>query len=382
MAQYSSSVSKTSTAAARAAAAKGGFLQSLTRRDPANTKMSSKALLFVLQNMTSLIENGLSVPKAINLMAREPSLKKYAPMLDSIRKKIEAGQTLSSSLAQFPRSFDKLMCHEIKTAEQAGTVAETMGSIAVQLEYKLELKSNIIKKLSMPVMTLLAGIGAVIIIMFFVVPQFRATFEKSNVQLPLSTRTLIASADFVKAYGWMVLLGGIGGVIGLVRARRIPHIAFRMDQWILRIPIVGNLFRDMAVLQFVSVISRMMGSGFKLVDALGAAVDSVGNAVMRQAIGELKVAVSRGEKLSTQLEKYDTLFPAVISQLVIIGEQTGNLAKATKNVSRHLSQAVERKIDRLVALIEPLMTMGLVFAVGGIMLAIYEPMFAMLQTIE
>jgi type IV pilus assembly protein PilC len=103
---------------------------------------------------------------------------------------------------------------------------------------------------------------------------------------------------------------------------------------------------------------------------------------MRQAIAELRLAVSRGEKLSVQLEKYEDLFPAVISQLVIIGEQTGNLAKATKNVSRHLSQAVERKIERLVTMIEPLMTMGLVFAVGGIMLAIYEPMFAMLQTIE
>jgi type IV pilus assembly protein PilC len=126
----------------------------------------------------------------------------------------------------------------------------------------------------------------------------------------------------------------------------------------------------------------MMGSGFKLVDALGAAVDSVNNAVMRQAIGELKVAVSRGEKLSSQLEKYDDLFPAVISQLVIIGEQTGNLAKSTKSVTKHLGQQVERKIERVVAAIEPMMTMGLVFCVGGIMLAIYEPMFAMLQTIE
>ena len=362
--------------------AKQDILQQFMQKDPLTIRMSSKALLYVLQNMASLMENGLSVPKSLALLSREPSMKKYAEMLEILRKKVEAGQTLSSAMACFPRTFDKLLCHEMKTAEQAGTAAETLNTIAQQLEYKLELRASIVKKLSMPVMTLLAGVGAVIIIMFLVVPQFRATFEKSKVQLPLSTRTLIASADFLKYYGWLVAIGVVGGVIGIMKARKAHAFAYKMDAFILKLPIVGNLFRDMAVLQFITVISRMMGSGFKLVDALGAAVDSVSNAVMRAAIIDLKVSVSRGEKLSTQLEKYGSLFPAVISQLVIIGEQTGNLAKATKNVSKHLSQQVERKIERLVTALEPMMTIGLVVGVGGIMLAIYEPMFAMLQTIE
>lgn len=362
----------------------GDVAQSAKRgpKDLSRTKLSGKALLYILQNMASLLENGLSVPKAMNLLAREPSMKKYAPMLDQIRKKVESGTTLSTAMSHYPLSFDKLLCHEIKTAEQAGTAAETLTTIATQLEYKLEMKANIVKKLSMPIMTLLAGCGAVLIIMFFVLPQFRATFTKSNIQLPLSTRTLIASADLVKYWGWAVVLAAVGAVVGIRKGRKSQSFAYKMDTYVLKIPVAGNMFRDMAVLQFITVISRMMGSGFKLVDALGAAVESVGNAVMRQAIMELRVAVSRGEKLSTQLEKYDKLFPAVISQLVIIGEQTGNLAKATKNISKVLRVQVERKLEAIVTLIEPMMTIGLVIGVGGIMLAIYEPMFAMLQTIE
>ena len=378
----------------RAAAATGGsaaatagtsaslFARFAPLRDPARTKIANRSLLFFFQNMGSLLENGLSVPKALGLLAREPSLRKYNLMLEDVRKRVETGQSFSTALGAYPAAFDKLTVHEIKTAEQAGTAAETLAALASQLEYRLEIRANVIKKVSYPALTLVAGILSVVLMMLFVVPQFQTTFERADIELPLSTRTLIASAGFTKSWGWLIGLAVVGSVVGVVRARRQPDLAFRIDQAFLQIPIIGNLLRDVAVLQFVTVLSRMMSSGFKLVDALGASVESVGNHVMRSAIADLRNAVSRGEKLSVRLERYEGLFPAVIGQLVIIGEQTGNLAKATQSVRRHLARQVERKIDRLVAALEPALTLGLVVVVGTIMLAIYEPMFAMLQTIE
>ncbi len=348
----------------------------------AATKMNTKAKLFFLQNLGSLLVNGLSLPRSLALMSNERSLKKFSKMINTIRKKVETGETLSSALACFPSTFDKIMVHEIRTAEQAGTAGETLERVAHQLERQLEVKADITKKLSYPVMVLFAGSGAVVFMMFFVVPTFRETFEKSGIPLPLSTMTLIGATDLVMNYGWMVLLGVIGTLIAFFRARKVPHLAYKMDAFFLQIPWVGTLLKEIAVLQFISIVGRMMNSGFKLVEALGVSVDGISNHVMRRAVVNLKQAVTRGERLSVELEKYEELFPAVISQLVIVGEQTGNLAQATECVERHLSKTITRKIDKMVAGIEPAMTIGMVFAVGLVMLAIYEPMFAMLETIE
>jgi type II secretory pathway component PulF len=368
------------TSRAKKAKPAAGF--TLFSKDPAHFKLPPKVLLYIFNNLASLLENGLSIPKALAIIAREPTLQKYNFMLETIRKKVEAGEMFSTALGTFPATFDKLTLHEIRTSEVAGTAGETLSRIAQQMEYRAEVKANIIKKLSYPCLVLCFGVLSVVAMMLLVIPQFEATFAKSKVSLPLSTTTLIMCANFVKSYGWILLCAAIFGPLGIAKGRKNPAFAFAMDDMLLRMPVIGVLMRDIALLQFIDVLSRMMGSGFKLVDALGVSADAISNGVMRKAVSDIKTAVSQGQKMSNLLEQHERLFPAVVSQLVIIGEQTGNLAKATRSVHTHLAKDIERKIDKMVTMIEPLMTVGMVVGIGLIMLSIYEPMFAMMSTIE
>ena len=150
----------------------------------------------------------------------------------------------------------------------------------------------------------------------------------------------------------------------------------------MRTPAIGPWLRDIAVLQFVEVLGAMMESGFKVVDALGVSVDSIGNLAMRQSVEQLRLAVVRGERLSREIDKHGDIFPPIVSQLVIVGEQTGNLAKSTRHVREHLRRDIERRAEVCIGAIEPFLTIGMAMAMCGILLAIYLPMFGMVDAVR
>lgn len=370
---------------------RGGPLQWLARlhsiklggggSNPATRKTPRKELIFIVSNLATLVGNGLSLPKALATLAAEPSLRSHAPMLDSIRRKIEAGETFSNALAAYPGTFSDLMVYQVRVGERSGTVAETLVRIAEQLEKHNRIRSVVIKRLSYPLVVVVAGVIVVGFMLGFIVPVFQETYAKAHIPLPFITRMLMAVADVMVAYGWMIPLAAVAFVFGWRRLRASAAWGPRVDRLLLRLPIVGDWFRDVAVLQFIDVLGTMLDSGFKVVDALGVSAGSVRNAAVRRAVEQLKAAVTRGEKLSRELEKHAGLFPPVISQLVIVGEQTGKLAHTARQVSEHLQRQIERKTDVMVGTIEPVLTVGLATAIGFVLLAIYLPMFDMINVI-
>lgn len=349
--------------------------------NPATRKTPRRDLLFIVSNLATLVGNGLSLPKALATLATEQSLRQHADMLESIRRKVEAGESFSAALAAYPGTFNELMVYQVRVGERSGTVAEALVRISEQLEKHNKIRSVVIKRLSYPLVVVVAGVLVVGFMLGYIVPVFQETYEKAHIPLPFITRLLMAVAAVLASYGWMIPLLVVGLVFAWRRARASAVWGPKVDRMLLRLPIVGSWFRDVAVLQFIDVLGTMLDSGFKVVDALGPAAGSVRNAAVRKAVEQLKAAVTRGERLSRELERHAALFPPVISQLVIVGEQTGKLAQTARQVSEHLERQIERKTDVMVGTIEPVLTVGLATSIGFVLLAIYLPMFDMINVI-
>jgi type IV pilus assembly protein PilC len=350
--------------------------------NPAKTKVKRKDLAFILANLSTLLENGVSLPRALDTLAREASLKKYAFMLETIRRKLEAGESFSSAAATYPNTFSELMINQLRVGERSGALRDAFARITEQLEHASELRGKILKRLSYPLIVVVAGCGVVTFMLLFIVPTFEEAYSKAKIPLPGSTRFLIGFGHFAVNYGWMVVLGLFALAFGYSRLRKIPHIACGIDRVLLKAPGIGPWVRDVAVLQFIDVLGTMMESGFKVVDALSVSVNSVGNLAVRQSVEQLRMAVMRGERLSREIDKHGEIFPPIVSQLVIVGEQTGNLAKSTQHVREHLRRDIERRAEICIGAIEPFLTLGMALAVCGILLAIYMPMFGMVDAVK
>jgi len=345
------------------------------------TPIKRRDLTTILQHLSTLIENGVPLPKALLTVAQEPSLRKHAETLHDIRRRVESGESFSGALAAHPESFGDILVNQVRVGEKSGTLAETLARVTLQQEQGNQLRSLIIKKLSYPVLLLTMGGGVVTFMLMFVVPVFEETYADANVPLPAVTRFMIASAAWMESYGWLLFLLAAVGAIALKWVRRHPPWALKFDRAMMRTPLLGGWLRDLAVLQFVEVLGSLLEAGFRVAEALGVAAGSVGNRAVRQGVRDLQAAVHRGERFSRELERQGDLFPPVVAQLVIVGERTGNLVKATMHVRKHLRRQIERNTSVLVGTIEPVLTISLAVAIGVILLAIYLPMFDMIGAV-
>jgi type IV pilus assembly protein PilC len=295
---------------------------------------------------------------------------------------LENGETFSSALARFGSTFDTVMVNQIKVGEHSGTLAETLTTIARHREDAHKLRAEIVKKLAYPFLLVVMGTAVIAFLLTYVIPVFKKTYDDAHVNLPFITKLLIAVGAFAQSYGLIILALLAVAVVAIRQLRKRPDFAYKMDAAILDAPVFGHWLRDIAVLQLMEVLGSLMDAGYNLAEALGEAGQAVSNRAIRQSVRDLQNAIRRGEKFSRELERHGDMFPPIVSQLVIVGEQTGTLAKATGHIRDHLQREIERKTNLFVGTIEPTLTISLAAAVAAILMAIYLPMFDMVNTIK
>jgi type IV pilus assembly protein PilC len=372
-----------SPARPRASANVSSWFAKLSRgKRSGKEKLKDKDLVFILRNLATLTGSGVPLPKALSTLAEEKALEKHSEMLHVIRRKLENGETFSAALAHFGDTFDPVMVNQIKVGEHSGTLNDTLTTIARHCEDANHLRSEIVRKLAYPVLLVVMGSAVIMFLLTYVIPVFKKTYDDAHVILPFITRLLIAVGAFAKGYG-LIILGLLAVSIVVVKQlRKRPEFAFKMDAAILNAPVIGHWLRDIAVLQLMEVLGSLMDAGYNLAEALGEAGQAVGNRAIRQSVRDLQNAIRRGEKFSRELERHGETFPPIVSQLVIVGEQTGTLTRATSHIRDHLQREIERKTNIFVGTIEPTLTIGLAGAIAAILLAIYLPMFDMVNTIK
>ena len=360
-----------------------GWLQRDWTGSPPETrrKIRLRELSFILRNLATLIENGLSLPKSLDTLARERSLRKHADVLLTLQHKVETGEMLSGAMATYPAIFNDVVVSQIRAGERAGTIAAALGRVARQLEGVTRIRARVIRRLTYPAVLVTAGTLAVIFMLVFVIPIFEETYADAHVPLPLITRLLMKIGQYAVAYGWIVLVVIGAAVVGLKRARQRDEFSAWMDGAMLQWPLVGDWLRNMAVLQFMDVFGSLLESGFKLVDALKVSSGSVGNRAVQECVRTLQAAVTRGERFGHELDQMGELFPPVVSQLIAVGERTGSLPSTMAHIRDHLEEEIDRQTNALVGMIEPIVTITLAAVIACILLAIYLPMFDMIGAV-
>ncbi len=372
---------RAASASSASPAGLASLLGNRSKRDASLLKVKRHDLSFILRNLATLVGHGLALPKALDTLARERSVRKYVEMLQTLKRKVEIGETFSNALGEFPATFTEVMVNQVRAGERAGMIGSSLARIADQVEKANRVRSQVVRKLAYPMILIVAGSLAVTFMLVFVIPVFDEIYAEAHVPLPGVTRALMTAGELAVGYGWIVLLAGIGGVVFVKRARRQADFATAMDRFLLRLPLLGDWFRNLAVLQFMDVFGDMIQSGFKVVDALDISARSIGNRAVRQSVHDLQAAVTRGERFGRELEMLGDLFPPVVSQLIAVGEQTGSLSEATTEIRRHLEQEIERHTNVMVGTIEPILTISLAAAIAVILLAIYLPMFDMMSAV-
>ena len=324
----------------------------------------------------------MPLPKALATLADEDAAESFREVLLGLRKRIENGESFSGALQHYSSTFDTILVSQVRVGERAGALGEALAGIADQREKSSKLRSTIIRKLAYPILLMVVGSGVIAFLLTYVVPVFEETYNNAHVPLPAITQMLIVVGAIATDYLWMVAIAAVAAFLVVHQLRKHDRIAYRMDANLLKMPIIGNWLRSIAILEMMEVMGDLMEAGFTLAEALGEAAAAVKNRAVKQCVGDLQRAVYAGERFSREMDRHSELFPPIVSQLVIIGEQTGKLTKSTRHIRSHLREDIERRADLFVGIIEPTLTIGLAAAVAVILMAIYLPMFDMINTIK
>lgn len=343
--------------------------------------MSAKEVTLILRNLATLTSNGVSLPRAIGALAEEKSLEKRRESLNALRRRIESGTTFSNALVDFDVAFDKITVSQIRVGERAGTLPDTLLQVADQREKAGKIQEDIVKKLAYPVVLASVGSAVVGFLLCYVVPVFKKTYDSANVPLPAITQVMIDIGAIAQGYWWAFLILGVGSPLLIRQLRQNDAFALKMDARLLKVPLLGPWLRDMALLQLMEVLGSLMEAGFTLAESLDEAADSVRNRAMKSGVHSLRKAVQHGERFSREVERQEDLFSPMVSQLVIVGEQTGKLTRSTRQIRVLLEEEIQRKTDIAIGVIEPVLTISMAAAVAVILLAIYLPMFDMINTV-
>ena len=297
----------------------------------------------------------------------------------AIYRDIEAGTSFSSALGKFPASFNNMVVQQITVAERTGDLGKSLAEIAKQVEQGNDLRKQVIRKLSYPAVLIFAGGAVSTFMLLFVVPQYEATYAESGAQLPAITELMLVVGDLLSEYGWLLPLVPVAIFFGLKMIRRNAELSIAYDRALLRLPIVGKLLRNVAVFEFVNVFGNLLESGFTVAESLRVSGESTGNRAVRARIMMIYTAIISGGRLSTEVKKHSDLFPAMVRQLMSVGEKQGDLRTAVGHMREHLRKEIERTTAAMVGTIEPVATIGLACVIGGIVLAIYLPMFDLIS---
>jgi type IV pilus assembly protein PilC len=360
----------------------GAWWQSFGTKEKKAERLKPHELTFILRSLSTLVSNGVSLPKALATLSREETLAKHCYLLDTLRRKVESGISFSAALSQFPQVCDSITTSQIRLAERSGTLAETLQHLSENRGKTAELRQTVIKKLAYPVLLITLGSCLLTFLLMYVVPVFEETYTKAKVPLPLITRMLIQFSVIVQVFGPYVVGAVILTATAIQQLRKREEFAVMIDRALLHSPIIGKWIRDMAVLQLMEVLHSLMAAGYTLAEAVRETAQSVGNRAVRKGVRELQVAINRGERFSRELERHEDMFPPIVNQLVIVGESTGQLTRATKDICDYLRHEIERKTSLLVGALEPILTISLASAIAVVLLAIYLPMFDMVNTIS
>lgn len=333
------------------------------------------------RQMATMMKAGVPLVQAFDIVADGLENPNLRTLVLTIRDSVAAGGGFAPSLRQHPKYFDDLFCNLVEAGEQAGALETMLDRIATYKEKTEALKAKIKKAMTYPIAVIVVAIVVTGILLVKVVPQFAETFSSFGAELPAFTLFVLHLSELAQQY-WLMIIVGIAAVIFLwsLAVRKSPRLAYAVDKYMLKLPIIGQILYLSVMARFARTLSTTFAAGVPLIDALTSVAGAAGNRVYAEAILKVREDVSTGLQLNTAL-KTRNIFPTLLIQMSAIGEESGALDEMLDKVASYYEEAVDNMVDSLTSLLEPLIMSVLGILVGGLMIAMYLPIFQIGQAV-
>lgn len=340
-----------------------------------------KEIAIMSRQMATMVGSGLSLLRALTILTEQTENKRLARTLDTIRSQVEAGTSLSDAFAKHPQIFPPLMIHLIRAGETGGFLDRSLESIAGTFEADVKLRATIKSALTYPVVVLIMALISVVAMLIFIVPVFKKMFADLGGQLPLPTQILVVLSENMAWVAPVLLVAGIAFSIWWRQNKNTDRVRGFVDPLRLKLPVFGLLLRKVGVARFTRNFGTMTGAGVPILQSLGIVGSTSGNWVIEQALLKVQEDVRAGSNIAEPLEKTG-VFPAMVTQMIAVGEDSGSLEQMLNKIADFYDDEVQTTTEQLTSLIEPLMIGVIGIIIGGMIIALYMPIFTIYNQIH
>lgn len=340
-------------------------------------RITPKDIAIFSRQLATMMSSGVPLVQAFEIIGRGHENPSMQNLILAIKADVEGGGTLATALNQHPRQFDELFCSLVHAGEQSGTLDTLLDKIAIYKEKTEAIKGKIKKALFYPAAVIVVAFVITAILLIFVIPQFENLFQNFGAELPALTLLVLKLSAIFQEW-WWAIFGGMGAAVyGLMeakqRSRKVRHL---FDRLLLKVPVIGAILNKATIARFARTLSTMFAAGVPLVEAMDSVAGAAGNIVYTQAILHMRDEVSTGNQLQAAMRN-SQLFPNMVVQMIAIGEEAGSLDKMLAKVADFYEEEVDNAVDALSSLLEPLIMVILGVLVGGLVVAMYLPIFKM-----
>lgn len=360
-----------------------GIIPTRIRKKPkalfgsAGKRITPKDIAVFTRQLATMLNSGIPLVQSFTIIAQAAENPRLKKLITDIRNDVEAGSTLSESFAKHPLYFDELYVNLVESGESAGVLDQVLDSIASYKERIESIKGKVKKAMFYPATVLAVAISVTALLLIVVIPQFEDIFQSFGADLPAFTRLVVNASEFMQSRGWILILLGVAAIFGFIegkkRSKRFAHLVDRLS---LKIPIIGPVLEKSALARFSSTLATTFAAGVPLVDALKTVAGATGNVVYEEAVMQVREDVATGHQMQLAMQQTG-LFPPMLIQMTAIGEEAGSLDAMLNKVASFYEEEVNNTVDALSSLLEPIIIIFIGVVVGGMVIAMYLPIFQM-----
>lgn len=351
------------------------------RRMRSGKRIKPKDIALFTRQMATMMKAGVPLLQSFDIVGRGHSNPNVTRLLDDVRADIETGTSMAAAFRKYPLYFNSLYCNLVEAGEAAGILEGILDRLATYMEKTEGIKSKIRSALMYPIIVIIVAIVVVAVIMIFVIPAFKDVFSSFGTELPLPTQLVIKMSEFAVSYGWILLIVlGVGFYLFFQAWRRNEKVQIFMDRLLLKVPIFGSLVDKSATARWTRTLSTMFAAGVPLVESLDAVGGAAGNFVYLKATEKIQQEVSTGTSLATAMTNAN-IFPNMVLQMTAIGEESGSLDNLLGKAADFYEAEVDDLVAGLSSLMEPIIIVFLGTIIGGIVVAMYMPIFNLGKTV-
>jgi type IV pilus assembly protein PilC len=344
--------------------------------------VSTRDLAIFTRQFATMINAGLPLVQCLDILSKQTEKEAFRTIIGQTMRDVEAGTTLAEALAKKENkgAFDELFVNMVEAGEAGGILDDILQRLATFIEKAEALRRKIQGAMVYPAVVMTVAVLATTFMLIFIIPTFAKIFVAFGGDLPLPTKIVMMLSDFLRGYWWVLLGGIVGAVVGVRRYYATEQGHLQIDKLMLRIPVLGDVLRKGAVARFTRTLGTLISSGVPILTGLEITARTAGNRVIQEAIMAARASIREGETISAPL-KQSNVFPPMVVQMISVGEETGALDDMLTRIAEFYDDEVDTAVDSLTSLIEPAMIIFMGSVIGGMVVAMYLPMFKLINVV-